>query len=176
MRLLPTILTIAIVLGPGIAVAQEQREQGAYAFGNLGYGSFVAGGSTYGGWMLGGGVGTTLSRGWFLEGVVDQMANYTSDQSSDAGDVTTAYARIGHRWSAPGARFRPFLAVTVGAARDAYADARGREHQFDSLMVGGSAGVDLKVSPKVFVRPDFGIRVSYGEVFATGGVNLGFRF
>jgi len=181
MKVLATLLVIAVILGPRAAAAQavESRSQGPYVFGSVGKGGFAgidSGAPEFGGWMFGLGGGYEVRGGWFMEGVVDQLTSYTSDTSGDHGNVTALLGRVGHRWGHGNSVFRPYLAFAIGTARDRWVNDYGIDRTANGTVIGAVLGGDVRAGNRFFVRPEVSLMGGMAEAFWRGSVGVGFRF
>ena len=182
MKLLRWALVVVMIgIGSGVAAAQSDsvKTDGAYVFGTVGRGGFAgldSGAPAFGGWLLGAGAGRALGHGWFVEGVVDRLVSYTSDDSADQGDVTALYGRVGHRWGPPSRAFRPFVAFAVGGVVDRWRNEYGDERRVGGSVYGALLGGDFRAGDRFFVRPEVSLLGGLGEVFGRALIGVGYRF
>ena len=181
MKLLRTALVVMMIgIGSGVATAQSDSAypDGGYVFGTVGRGSFAGLDSdapAFGGWLIGAGAGHALPHGWFVEGVVDRLVSYSSDDSADEGDVTALYGRVGHRWGPPSQAFRPFIAFAVGGAVDRWTNEYDEDLRMGGSIFGAVFGGDFRAGDKFFVRPEVSLLGGMNEAFGRG-LSVGYRF
>lgn len=185
MKILKTLVVVAMILGARSAQAQEdQRLQSThqgYVFGNLGRGGFAGlddEAPAFGGWMVGAGAGYDFGGGWFVEGMADRLINYTSATSDDSGDVTAIVGRIGHRWGQRRSVFRPYVSFAIGTARDSWTTSYGSKVDAAGMVLGATFGGDIRAnaSGRLFIRPEVSVMGGMGEAFGRATVGIGYRF